>query len=134
MKSGAIEEIQRKTAAVHLLSSVWANKLEAYAKSHASWIDRTSHARQSIHSGVEKDGEEILLYLSHGVQYGTILEEGSRPHIIKPVNKKALYWPGAAHPVKQVKHPGTKGKPIIGPTINRNLPQIRKDINSILRG
>lgn len=32
-------------------------------------------------------------------------------HIIKPKNKKALFWPGAAHPVKQVKHPGSKVPP-----------------------
>lgn len=32
---------------------------------------------------------------------------GTEPHDIEPVNAKALYWPGADHPVKLVHHPGT---------------------------
>ena len=36
-----------------------------------------------------------------------ILEHGSRPHVIEPRDKKALFWPGAAHPVRRVQHPGT---------------------------
>ncbi|KOX10140.1 hypothetical protein [Nocardiopsis sp. NRRL B-16309] len=35
------------------------------------------------------------------------IEYGTRPHEIRPRNKKALYWPGAAHPVGKVDHPGT---------------------------
>lgn len=36
-----------------------------------------------------------------------ILERGTPPHVILPKNKKALSWPGAAHPVGKVNHPGT---------------------------
>ena len=32
----------------------------------------------------------------------------TRPHTIRPRRKKALFWPGAAHPVGAVKHPGSK--------------------------
>ena len=39
--------------------------------------------------------------------HAAILEHGSRPHIIEPRTKKALYWDGAAHPVRKVHHPGT---------------------------
>lgn len=46
------------------------------------------------------------------VQYtapqATFTNDGTRPHIILPRRKKALYWPGAAHPVRRVNHPGTK--------------------------
>ncbi|MFL1440399.1 hypothetical protein [Nocardiopsis protaetiae] len=39
------------------------------------------------------------------------IEFGTRPHPIPkpgaPRNKKALWWPGAAHPVHSVMHPGT---------------------------
>lgn len=41
--------------------------------------------------------------------YAPFVEEGTRPHIIRPRNAKALFWPGAAHPVKFVHHPGTTG-------------------------
>ena len=39
--------------------------------------------------------------------HAAILEHGSRPHVIEPRDKKALYWEGARHPVKRVNHPGT---------------------------
>lgn len=42
--------------------------------------------------------------------HSAVLEFGSRPHIIEPKNKKALSWPGAAHPVKRVHHPGTQAR------------------------
>lgn len=35
------------------------------------------------------------------------LERGTRPHIIEPRFKRALSWPGARHPVRRVRHPGT---------------------------
>lgn len=40
--------------------------------------------------------------------YAPFVEFGTRPHVILPKNKKALYWPGAAHPVRKVNHPGSK--------------------------
>ena len=36
------------------------------------------------------------------------VEEGTRAHDIYPRNAQALFWPGAAHPVMHVHHPGTK--------------------------
>ncbi|MEU0236778.1 hypothetical protein ABZ234_03740 [Nocardiopsis sp. NPDC006198] len=35
------------------------------------------------------------------------IEYGTRPHIIRPRTAGALWWPGAAHPVAMVRHPGT---------------------------
>ncbi len=32
---------------------------------------------------------------------------GTGPHTIEPKDAKALYWPGAGHPVRRVNHPGT---------------------------
>lgn len=36
-----------------------------------------------------------------------IIEHGSRPHVIEARNGEALAWPGGAHPVRRVNHPGT---------------------------
>jgi phage gpG-like protein len=36
---------------------------------------------------------------------------GTRPYVIRPVKKKYLFWAGAAHPVKEVKHPGLPARP-----------------------
>lgn len=49
--------------------------------------------------------------VSTDVEYAMAVHEGTPPHTIYPVEKKALYWPGAAHPVKKVNHPGTAGNP-----------------------
>lgn len=49
----------------------------------------------------------------HFVEYGT------RPHIIRPRVKRALWWPDADHPVKSVYHPGTKAQPFIRPAATR---------------
>ncbi|MBT5551701.1 MAG: hypothetical protein HOJ79_14620 [Nitrospina sp.] len=43
-----------------------------------------------------------------------IMEFGSRPHIIRPKGNKLLFWPGANHPVKEVKHPGTPAFEVLG--------------------
>ena|SRR5665213_1473511 len=40
--------------------------------------------------------------------YAKYVEFGTAPHTILPKDKKALFWPGAAHPVRSVHHPGTK--------------------------
>jgi Bacteriophage HK97-gp10, putative tail-component len=40
--------------------------------------------------------------------YARFVEFGTAPHTILPKEKKALWWPGAMHPVRQVNHPGTK--------------------------
>ena len=39
--------------------------------------------------------------------HSAIVEFGSRPHVIEPHNGQALAWPGGAHPVRRVNHPGT---------------------------
>ena len=51
------------------------------------------------------------------VPYWSTVEFGSGPHEIRPVTKKALYWPGARHPVNRVWHPGTPAQPFIRPAL-----------------
>lgn len=40
--------------------------------------------------------------------YAEYVEFGTAPHLILPSRAKALYWPGAEHPVRLVHHPGTR--------------------------
>lgn len=37
-------------------------------------------------------------------------DKGTKPHPIVARKKRALYWKGAAHPVKRTNHPGTKAQ------------------------
>jgi len=65
---------------------------------------------------------------------------GTKAHIIKPRNKKALWWTGAQHPVKLVHHPGTqpnpyvdrtaiKAQPVVSKIFRLSLQQLMKDIS-----
>lgn len=49
--------------------------------------------------------------------YAAYVELGTRPHVIRPNNKKALHWPTARHPVKVVHHPGTRAQPYLRPAL-----------------
>jgi len=58
--------------------------------------------------------------------YARYVEFGTAPHVILPKDKKALYWPGAEHPVKRVNHPGTKANPFM----ERILAASTEEINT----
>ncbi len=135
---GAIAAIDRKTAATHMLLLDWAGTLESEAKQGAPWTDRTGHTRQGLQGGVERNGMEFLLFLAHSMQTGHWLEVGTGLHgpykqafIIRPTEKKALFWPGAAHPVKAVLHPGMEPRAIIVPTIEANIGRIRLSLQDL---
>ena len=51
-------------------------------------------------------------------EYAHMVNDGTRPHIIEPVSKKALYWEGADHPVKRVHHPGTRGQHFVEKSVD----------------
>lgn len=125
------EVIDRKIAETDALCRDWAGTLEGEAKQRAPWRDRTSHARQGLHGGVERESNTFTIYLAHSMVYGRYLEEGTPPHVIKPKNKKALYWWGANHPVMIVHHPGTKAMPAIRPTFDANITRVRKTLHEL---
>lgn len=56
--------------------------------------------------------------------YAPYVEFGTKPHTILPRDKKALYWPGADHPVRRVNHPGTKPNDFMGRIISVSQPEI----------
>ena len=128
MSFKAIDYINKKKAGMGILCNVIAKNLESKAKDEAKWTDRTSNARQGLNGSSEGGGNNYSIYLSHGVEYGEILEDGSKPHVIKPKNGKALYWKGAAHPVKEVHHPGTKGFKTIETTLENNKERIKNTV------
>ena len=54
--------------------------------------------------------DESEAHIRTPAEYAVMVNDGTQPHIIEPVSAKALYWPGADHPVKRVYHPGTQGQ------------------------
>lgn len=55
------------------------------------------------------------------VPYASAVELGTYRHIIRPRFKKALWWPGARHPMAMVRHPGATAHPFLRPALYRKI-------------
>jgi HK97 gp10 family phage protein len=73
--------------------------------------NRAPHRTGALQGSVLTDVSYPAAIVSVNQPYGAFVEYGTAPHIITPVNKKALFWSGAFSPVKSVMHPGTKANP-----------------------
>lgn len=76
--------------------------------------------------------------ISSDRKYAAIHQLGgtTSPHIIKARNKKYLFWPGAGHPVKSVKHPGSRipARPFM-PFLGSGgmMPAAREGVEDVIR-
>lgn len=91
---------------------------EGYAKQEAP-VKRGT-LRGSITSRVEAAGTRGVV--GTNLSYARPVHEGSRPHTIRPRNARALFWKGARHPVRVVRHPGTKPNPFLMRALERLRP------------
>lgn len=98
---------------------------------------RSGFLRRSFESVLTKiDDDDWELGLKSDMEYARIQHEGGTtpPREIVPRFKKALWWPGAAHPVKSVQHPGStiRPKPYFKNPITREsekmLQELKKEI------
>jgi phage virion morphogenesis protein len=84
-------------------------------KKHSKILTESGHLRGSIRYQLQ--GPSALAIGTKRV-YAAIHQLGGKtsPSVIKPKTKKALFWPGAAHPVKSVRHPGSviPARPFLG--------------------
>lgn len=60
----------------------------------------------------------------NSTKYARPVEGGARPHEIRPRFKRALFWPGAGHPVKVVHHPGMIGRHMGREGMKASIPGI----------
>jgi len=68
------------------------------------------------------------VFLNDGVaRYGKWIHDGSRPHVIRPKNKKLLRWVqnGRFRSAKLVHHPGTKPDPFIYEAAERKRGEVQ---------
>lgn len=78
---------------------------------------RTGRLRASIRHQLLVDGRGLVAVIGSNVEYARYVEEGTEPHRIVPVRKKALHWKGAKHPVLAVNHPGSRPYPYLRPAL-----------------
>ena len=90
----------------------------------------TGHLRRSI---ATKMGDLEATIHTSNVKYAVIVEKGSKAHVIRPKNKKALYWKGATHPVKQVNHPGSKAKPYLEPAFESEKDKFIENLKEAIK-
>ena len=106
--------------------------IEARAKRNLSSNGsvKTGHLRHGIATDV--GNLEVTVHTSN-IKYARGVEEGTRPHIIKAKNKKALYWKGARHPVKSVRHPGSRAKPFLIPAFEKEIPYFVENLKEVVK-
>ena len=90
----------------------------------------TGHLRRSI---ATKMGDLEATIHTSNVKYAVIVEKGSKAHVIRPKNKKALYWKGASRPVKMVNHPGSKAKPYLEPAFESEKDKLIENLKEAIK-
>ena len=90
----------------------------------------TGHLRRGISTDIRGLGATIH---TSNIKYAPMVEYGTKAHIIKAKNKKALYWKGAKHPVKSVRHPGSRAKPFLIPAFEKEKEVIIKDLEKVIK-
>jgi len=90
-----------------------------------------------LRSGIRSKLSPLRGVIESTVKYGIFVHEGTTARTIKPVRKRALYWKGARHPVKSVRHPGNKANPFMrrGAKIAEGQVQMifQKAINNVTK-
>ena len=90
---------------------------------------KTGHLIRSISTDV--GNMEVTVHTSN-VKYARLVEEGTSPHVIRAKGKKALHWKGARHPVKSVKHPGSRAKPYLIPAFESEKEGFIKELKKVI--
>lgn len=135
-------ELDRFSVSLVKMSSETENKAKQVLKNSALNIEKdaksnltsnksvkTGHLRRGIATNI--GNMEATIHTSN-IKYASMVEKGTKAHIIKPKNKKALYWKGASHPVKQVNHPGSKAKPYLIPAFEKEIPYFVEKLKEVV--
>ena len=91
---------------------------------------KTGHLRRGITTDI--GNMEVTVHTSN-IKYARGVEEGTRSHTIRAKNKKALYWKGAKHPVKSVRHPGSRAKPYLIPAFEKEKEVLIRDLEKVIK-
>ncbi|WP_098892268.1 HK97 gp10 family phage protein [Streptomyces sp. or3] len=84
--------------------------------------------RSSIVSRPEDRGRTYEITVGTNVVYARAIEEGREEMDIFPRTKKALYWPGAVHPVAKVHVPEIPARPYLAPAMAMAETFLREEL------
>lgn len=97
--------------------AVWRKRAAASVLESTLYLEREIARRMRKRTGAASAsvmGRRVSEFVGHvasSLGYVTILEEGSRPHVIRPRSAKVLAFPSGGRTVfaRSVNHPGTRG-------------------------
>jgi hypothetical protein len=93
----------------------------------------TGTLRRSVTGRSTTMGPVVLGLVFSPQNYAAVVERGARPRQIFPRKKKALYWPGARHPVAYVNWPGFRGRFMFQRGLEKSRPQINQFFDNALQ-
>ncbi|MFD4830138.1 hypothetical protein ACFWPV_09825 [Streptomyces uncialis] len=109
------------------VNSGWRDEVDQAA---SSYIDKLALAIESdakrfvpvddgnLIGAIYKESDGLTLRVGvRNVIYWRAIEYGGKSYTITARNKKALFWPGARHPVRAVEHPATPAQPFLRPAL-----------------
>lgn len=76
---------------------------------------QTGRLRSSLRWFFVTQGDFLFVLIGTSVEYARFVELGTGPYVIRPVNRQALSWPGADHPVAVVYRAGNRAYPFLRP-------------------
>ena len=80
----------------------------------------------TIKAGRNQTANQASMMVGPTSPYALFVHQGTKPHEIRPKNAKALFWEGARHPVRHVKHPGTRPQPFVDQAVASKGPEAAK--------
>ena len=104
-----------------------------YAKKHHKFKTKSGTLEKRIQERMSKDKKLAAeVFINEGDKgYGKYVHEGTKPHVIKPKSKKALYFVkgGNKNFAKVINHPGIKGEPFLDNALQAQEEKVMKIIN-----
>lgn len=94
--------------------------------------NQTGNLRRSISQKVF-GADKGLVFVNDTAPYGEYVEFGTKPHVIRPKNRKMLAFKsnGITIFAKKINHPGSKPYPFMEPAFQESQPQIERIYDAI---
>ncbi len=113
------------------------NAREKWLKESAIFIEWEAKKEAPVDKWILRKYIRSKVYTDYAMIYNNIayalyVHEGTKTHLIKPKEKKGLFWNGANHPVKSVRHPWTKANPFFTRALENSQSRIQKRFSEII--
>lgn len=128
--NGFLHDVQR--AGVQAEPLIRAALQNSATKVQRNVRERAPHRTGQLQRSVLTQIEYPSATVSVNEKYGVFIEDGTKPHIIAPTSKKALFWKGAPNPYRLVHHPGTKAKPFFKPGVDATTNYINDQFMKVV--